>query len=143
MKKLYFLTIALFCMMIVFQSCSKQSVKELIAQPSTPNVINVIIAPDQSYVFNANNSATVSIERQASHYKISNLSPDSKSGLMVYQYLPAQGFTGKDEVVLNSKTAIYSSSNNAGNCNSSHVSDNPGSTSYASNYTTIRFTIGN
>ncbi len=140
MKKLYLIPVVLLCMTI-FPSCSKQSANELIAPPS-PNVINAKITPNQSYVFNVNSSGDVSIEKQASHYKISKAGPDSKSGLLVYEYLPAQDFTGKDEVVLSSKIAVYSSDNRGG-CNNSRVNDNSVATNYSTTYTTIRFTVAN
>ncbi len=142
MKKLYLIPIV-FLFMTIFQSCSKQSANELIAPASpNPNVISATIAPNQSYVFNVNSSIDVSIERQASHYRISKAGPDSKSGLVVYEYLPAQDFTGKDEVVLSSKIAVYSYDNRGG-CNSSHVNDNSVATSFTTTYTTIRFTVAN
>ena len=140
MKKLYFITIVLACMMIVFQSCSKQSAKEMIASPS-PNVINAIIAPNQTYLFNVNSSGNVSIEKQASHYKVSKTSLDAKNGQMVYEYLPAQDYTGKDEVVLSSKVTVYSSGGGGG-CNSNQ-NNNSVTTSYSTSYTTIRLTIAN
>ena len=140
MKKLYFTTIVLLCMMIVFQSCSKQSTNQMIA-PASPNVINAKIAPNQTYLFNVNSSGDVSIEKQASHYKISKIAPDAKSGQMVYEYLPAQGYSGADEVVLSRKITIYTSGG-GGRCNSNY-NDNSVTTSYSTSYTTIRLTIAN
>ncbi len=140
MKKLYFITIVLLCMMIVFQSCSKQSTNQMIA-PASPNVINAIIAPNQSYLLNVNSTGNVSIEKQASHYQVSKAAPDTKSGKIVYEYLPAKDYTGKDEVVLSSKITIYTSEGGGG-CNSSH-NNNSVTTSYSTSFTTIRLTIAN
>ena len=137
--------IVLLSMMIVFQSCSKQSINQVIA-PVSPNVINAVIAPNQSYVLNVNGTGNISIETQALHYKVSKASPDAKNGQMVYEYLPAQDYTGKDEVVLSKKITIYSSysSGSGGGCHSnSNYDNNSVTTSYSTSYTTIRFTIAN
>lgn len=145
MKKLYFITIILLCMMIVFQSCSKQS-KDMIA-PVSPTVINVTIAPNQAYTFTPQGSGNVAIEKQASHYKISKAGPDEKSGQVVYQYTPAPDYIGKDEVVLSSKRTVISTGGSSG-CNNSNRTDVSGdisgTTSYSNtSYTTIRLTIAN
>lgn len=142
MKKLHLPAIALLCMMIVFQSCSKQSTGQMVA-PVSPNIINAKIAPNQLYTFTVNKSGNVNIEKQASHYKISKTCPDEKSRQMIYQYLPAQDYTGIDEVVLSSKSTIISFGNSGG-CNSSSSYTNvSGTTSYTTSYTTIRLTINN
>ena len=141
MKKLYSIAIVLVCMMIVFQSCSKQSAKEMIPAVS-PNVINATIAPNQAYTFSANTSGDLSIEKQASHFQISSVETDEKNGQIVYQYVPARDYTGKDEVILGSKVTTYSSDNRS-ECSSNHTSNEPVSVSYTTKYTTIRFTINN
>ncbi len=139
MKKLYSILIILFCLMILFQSCSKQSSQEMIA-PVSPNIINAKISPNQAYVFNVSSLGNVAIEKQASHYKLSNTTADAKTGHIVYQYLPTQDYTGTDEVVLSSKTTIISAGSSGG-CSSGH-SDNLVSTKYIStSYTTIRLII--
>ena len=139
MKKLYSIPTALFCTMILFQSCSKQSSADAVA-PASPNVINAKISPNQAYILNVNSLGNVAIEKQALHYKLSAAATDAKTGKMVYQYLPTQDYTGTDEVVLSSKTTIYSSGSSGGCHNSDH---NSVTTSYNTSYTTIRLTISN
>ncbi len=143
MRKLYSIPVVLLCMIIGLQSCSKKSAKEMVVQPS-PKVINATIAPNQGYKFTVSNSGDVIIAKQASHYKISQAGTDAKSGLVAYEYVPAQDYTGKDEVVLSSKVIIYSSEKGVvSGCSSSHVVDNPLSVSYTTSYISIRITIAN
>ncbi|MEP6583948.1 MAG: hypothetical protein ABJA90_06765 [Ginsengibacter sp.] len=141
MKQLSISSIFLLCMMILFQSCSKPSVNELIA-PASSNVINAKIIANQTYTLNISSMPNVNVEKQASHYKISKTGTDEKSGQPVYQYQPAQDFKGSDEIVLSSKVTVYSTDNRSG-CSSSHVNDNAVSVSYSTSYTTIRFTVSN
>lgn len=141
MKKLYFVLPVFLFIVIILPSCSKQSANQAIA-PATPNVVNAIIAPNQAYTFTVNNSGNTNIEKQASHFKISKIELEGKTGQMVYQYSPAQDYTGKDEVVLSSKITIYSSEGGGG-CNNSNHNNNSVTTSYSTSYTTIRLTISN
>lgn len=138
MKKLYLTAIILICIMVVFQSCSKQS-KEMIA-PVSPNVINATIAPNQSYTFTINTPGELNIEKQASHYKISKAGLDENDH-PVYEYLPAQDYRGKDEIVLSNRTTTYTSEGGSG-CNNNHT-DNSVITSSSTSYITIRLSIAN
>jgi hypothetical protein len=52
-------------------------------------------------------SENMKIFKQASYFEVSSLGVDSKSGMKMYRYKPAKGFTGADEVTLSeSKTYI-------------------------------------
>lgn len=138
MKKLYLFLIVL-SGIIILPSCSKQSAHDLVA-PVSPNIINATIAPNQSYQLTINSSGNVNIEKQALHYAISKAEPDAKTGKMMYQYLPAKDYTGKEEVVLSSK--IFVGSSGGGRCNSNNNSSSA-ETGYATTYTTIRLNIAN
>ena len=138
MRNLYTAAFTLLFSLILI-SCSKQSTKELVA-PASPTIINALIAPNQSYQLNVTNPGAVSIEKQASHYKISATLTDEKSASLLYQYVPSQDFTGQDEVVLSNKIAV-TSSDNRGGCSSSYANDHTVSTTYNITYTTIKITI--
>src|SRR5450755_3662385 len=106
MRKLFLFPAVLLGVMVVFQSCSKQSVRETVA-PMTTNVIKATILPNGSYQLPIDNSGNISISMQASHFQVSQTELDSKSGFTVYKYVPAADYRGTDEVVLsNTKTII-------------------------------------
>lgn len=138
MKKLCLTGIVLVGIMIVFQSCSKQSMEMIV--PVSPNVINAIIAPNQAYTFTINTPGELNIEKQASHYKISTAGLDENNH-PVYEYLPAQDYRGKDEIVLSNRTTTYTSEVGNG-CNNNHT-NNTVITNSSTSYTTIRLTIAN
>jgi hypothetical protein len=138
MRKLFLFPAVLMGILVVFQSCSKQSSNNTVA-PMRTNIINATIAPNGSYQLSVDNSGTVSISKQASHFQVSQIEPDSKSGLIVYKYIPAVDYRGIDEVVLsNTKTFITGSSGCPGN----HTSNSDNTTSSTS-YTTVKINITN
>ena len=106
MRKLFLFPAVLLGILVVFQSCSKQSTNQIVA-PMRTNIVNATIAPNGSYQLRIENSGNVSISMQASHFQVSQTEPDSKSGVIVYKYIPAADYRGTDEVVLsNTKTII-------------------------------------
>lgn len=139
MRKLLLFPAVLLGNLIVFQSCSKQSVTEAVA-PMTTNVINATIALNGSYQLPINNSGSVTISRQASHFQLSQTEADSKSGFTVYKYIPAQDYAGTDEVVLsNTKTIIASAGSG---CSNNHTS-NSDNTTTSTSYITVKINITN
>lgn len=138
MRKLFLFPAILLGFLVVFQSCSKQSPSDAVAPIST-NVINATIAPNGSYQLPMQNAGSVSISRQASHFQVSQADVDSKSGFIVYKYVPVTDYTGTDEVVLsNTKTSIVTGSG----CPSNHTS-NPESTATSTSYITVKINIAN
>lgn len=138
MRKLFLLSVVLPGFLVVFQSCSKQSPANAVA-PINTNVINATIAPNGSYQLPIPNSGNVSISRQASHYLVSQAGLDSKSGVMVYKYIPVADYVGADEVVLsNTKTSIITGSG----CSSNH-SSNSESTATSTSFITVKINIAN
>jgi hypothetical protein len=136
MKKVLLLPVVLTGVFLASQSCSKQSSDNTVA-PMRTNVVNATIAPNGSYQLNLN-SANVSISRQASHFKVSQTEPDSKSGSIVYKYIPAADYRGTDEVVLsNTKTIITTGSSG---CPGNHTNNSDNTTSSTS-YTTVKINI--
>ncbi|MEO6221457.1 MAG: hypothetical protein ABIO81_13575 [Ginsengibacter sp.] len=138
MKKLYFLAVTISGFLFMLQSCSKQSASDLIA-PVSPKVINATIGPNQIYQFSISSAGNVIIEKQALHYTISKTEQGAKTGEMIYQYLPAKDYTGKDEVVLSSQTMV---SRSDGRCNS-YQNNGGREINYYTSFTTIKLLIGN
>ncbi|MEP6952044.1 MAG: hypothetical protein ABI863_22330 [Ginsengibacter sp.] len=138
MRKLFLFPAVLLGFLAVFQSCSKQSPADAVAPIST-NVINATIAPNGSYQLPIENSGNVTISMQASHFQVSQANLDSKSGFVVYKYVPVIDYTGNDEVVLsNTKTSIITGSG----CPNNHTS-NSESTATSTSYITVKINIAN
>ena len=102
------------------------------------NVINATIAPNGTYQLSMDNSVIVSISKQASHFQVSRTELDSKSGLMVYKYIPAADYRGTDEVVLSNTTTFKGTG--TGSCTNNHNSNSDNTTSSTS-YTTVKISI--
>ena len=139
MRKLFLLPTFLLGILVVFQSCSKQSPSEAIA-PTNPNIVNATIALNGNYQLPINNAGDVSISKQASHFQVSKTEVDSKSGLIVYKYVPAVDYRGTDEVVLsNIKTSPITGSG----CSNHHISNSENTTTATTTYTTVKINITN
>ena len=137
MKRLYFIFAC--CLFIFFsESCSKESTNTTVAIPPS-NSMNITIAPNQPYELNLNSSGIVSVSKQASHYQISETSFDSKTGSIIYKYIPALNYTGSDEVILSNTKAA---TNSGSGCQGGH-SSNSDNTSYSTSYTIIKLNISN
>ena len=137
MKKLYLTSLILIFLLIIFQSCSKQSANDMIA-PVSPTVISTTIAPNGNYQLSLAGFDNVAIEKQALHYTVSKTDLDAKTGNMIYIYVPLKDYTGKDEVILSSKTFI--SSPGGGGCNN-HINSISSETGYVISYKTIHLNI--
>lgn len=138
MKKILLLPLILFYLLIVNQSCSKEAPDRMVT-PVPNEIIHAVVAADNAYVLNVNSLESVSINKQAAHFTISQTEMDVKNGTPVYKYIPEKNYTGNDEVVLRTSETTYLSGGNGGGChggNSSHAST---STSYYN--VIIKFTI--
>jgi hypothetical protein len=113
MKKLFTYTIVLCCLLLSVVSCRKQS-----PQPATEpeQVINAIVAPGQTYTYTPPSSGTLSINRQATHFEMSEVGTENNNSSVVYQYAPAKGYKGPDEPPLKFGTTV-SYSGGGGGCN--------------------------
>ena len=138
MRKL-FLFPAVLLIMVIFQSCSKQSSSDAVA-PMITDVVNATIAPNGSYQLPIDNSGNVSISKQASHFQVSRMELDSKTGITAYKYIPAADYRGTDEVVL-SNTITYKITDRSGGC--SRNNNSTGTTTSSTYYTTIKINITN
>src|SRR5436190_24365480 len=102
MKKLIAPLAVLILSLLVFQSCSKNSSKDFgpPANIKPDRIITANVTPGQTYTVTIDNYGELSINRQASNFKISQTGIDPKTGSLIYRYLPADGFKGSDEVLL-------------------------------------------
>jgi len=103
--------------LVLLVSCSKSS-SENFTQNTSLNpdrVITAKVSPGQTQMVAISNDGEISIVRQALHFKISQTGIDPKNNTLVYNYAPADGFTGEDEVLLAHKTLTGYSSGNS--CN--------------------------
>lgn len=143
MRKLSTLPVILLGTLIVFQSCSKSSPIEAIA-PVNPDIVNVTVALNGSYNMPVNDLGSVSISKQASHFQVSQTEVDSKSGALVYKYIPAVDYSGTDEVILsNTKTGIVTTAAING-CPNNPASNSAGATtSTTTSYTVVKINVTN
>ena len=131
MRQLIYTPVLLFGLLLLVQSCTKQSRDE---KAYTPETINASVSVSNPYTLNLNDLGNVSISKQAVYY---NVSQTENEGIPVYRYVPKGGYSGTDEVELSVSKTTYSG---GGGCN------NGGSGSYANTYTSkilIKFSITN
>jgi hypothetical protein len=143
MRKLSLFPAALIVVLVLLQSCSKQSMNQIVA-PMRTNLVNATIAPNGTYQLSIENPGNISISMQASHFKISQTEPGSKNGVIIYKYIPAADYRGSDEVVLsNTKTIITTGAivtSGSSGCSGNHTINSNNTTSSTS-YTTVKINI--
>lgn len=130
------LSATLLGMSLICASCSKKAQQEMVLSPSAPAAQEIVasVSSDAFYELPVT-SEDVKIFKQASHFEISDISVDTKSGVLKYIYSPVKGFTGSDEVTLKD-TRTYASVSNGG-CNNRDDGYQETSTSYVK----IKFTV--
>lgn len=117
MKKLVVPAAILILSLIVFQSCTKNSSKDLAQNiPARPDrIIEAKVNPGQMYIVTVDHIGELRINSQAAHFKISQTQKDPQTGSLIYSYSAVDGFIGTDEVMLEHKTEyIYSSNSSCG-----------------------------
>lgn len=128
-----------FCAMLFLQSCSKSASKDFqpASSATTPDrIISAKIATGESYSIGIDNVGQLSISHQAANFLTSQTTTDPKSGMLLYQYTPAAGFKGNDEVVLAHKTEyIYGSNSSCGYGSNSAIGSR-------TSYIAIRLNVG-
>lgn len=119
-------------------SCSKTSQNEMVLTPAPPQAAQQITASVSSDAFYELpvTSENVKIHKQASHFEVSDISVDAKTGVLKYYYSPVKGFIGTDEVTLK-ETRTYASVANGG-CNNG---SDDGSMQTSVSYVKIKFTV--
>jgi len=143
MRKIHFLPMLLLVLMVSFLSCKKESINNTLSSSpaNTGEAIAVKITANQSYVFNQPDASNLSINRQASHFSVSEAVANTETGGFSYRYVPAADYTGVDEIsLISSKTIInYSSSGESGCSSGGSSADKTASTSFI----TLKITIAN
>ena len=144
MRKLYCLLQTSGLCILIFQSCSKNSGANAPALPAS-NAINVVVSQNHGYELNMPGSGTVSIFKQASHYQTSGTFTSAENTSVVYKYVPAAGFTGKDQVILSNTSLTTTYNSGSHSCSNSNPDNNTSSTTttYTSSYTTLNITVTN
>lgn len=125
---------------LILASCSKE---DAVISSGNPNpainaaqVINAAVNSDFTYELPLT-SPGIQIHKQASHFSLSAIGVDAKKGNAVYQYLPAKGFTGTDEVTLKDVQTSVNYAHEGGSCHNMDMSQTVTKTSFI----TIRFTV--
>ena len=123
---------------LVFLACTKSSSDSFDQnQPFHPDrILEARVAPGQTQTVTIDNSGELSIARQASHFKISQTGVDPRNSSLIYQYSPAEGFSGSDEVLLALKTTMGMTS--SGSCN---YGDAGSKASSRTSYIAVKITI--
>ena len=107
---------ALFFLLILAQSCKKDSQDNFTAPAQANQYINASVSSGQTFTFNAGSSGILSVSQQASHYQVSKTG--TENGSAIYSYNSITGYAGLDEVTL-TYTPIAKSENNSG-CPANH-----------------------
>jgi hypothetical protein len=134
MKQLLSLALMLSSLLLFTISCSKQPPAE-IEKPAPVETINAVVSPGNPYILNVSGYSNVIISQQAARFAVSKTEIDAKDGVLIYKYIPENGFSGSDEVRLLTSSTTYSNGNG---CN--------GGGSYARTYSStivIKFTVSN
>lgn len=100
MKKIILYLPVLLLMVLLMSSCKKDATKI----KHTASTKSVTIAKNNPYVLDLGTYGTeegVEINKQASHYIISEITRSNRN--VVYTYQPELNFTGTDQVILESK----------------------------------------
>jgi hypothetical protein len=119
---------ALLCVLVLTQSCTKDSISTLGgSSQATMETFTVNLSLGQSYTYNAG-IGTLIVSKQASHFQVSQTGT-SESGTAIYSYGPAAGYMGLDEVTLVYSPGPSTSESNSGCPN--HDSPPPGSSTIA------------
>ena len=112
MKKIFTYSTALCCLLLLAQSCSKQLPD---AREQAEQVINATVAAGQTYIFTPPSSGSLSVSRQAAHFKVSEVGIGKDNSTSIYQYTAAAGYKGNDEVSLMSINTV-SALGSSGGC---------------------------
>jgi hypothetical protein len=98
MRKLISFPVLVAGLMLLVQSCSKQSRDEMGIKET--EVINATVSVSSPYLLNVNNFGSITIEKQAAYFDISKTETNESGSGLVYRYVPKAGYKGPDEVEL-------------------------------------------
>ena len=137
MKKAFVYPAALSLSFVLMISCKKEQVGRSIPSVQPTKSIDASIAPGETFTFVAGTTGSLSVSKQALHFQVSEAL--NENGSVYYNYKPAAGYIGSDEVALmylSNEAAPVISSVSTG-CPASH--DTPASS--AMNTIVIKLTV--
>jgi hypothetical protein len=89
---------ALLLLSVLIVSCKKEQLGNSLI-PAQPNqYIDASVASGETFTFVAGSTGSLSVSKQALHFQVSEIS--NKNGSVYYNYKPAAGYIGADEVAL-------------------------------------------
>jgi hypothetical protein len=88
-----------------FQSCTKERTDKHRGDQVIEQTLNVSLRANEAYQyelgsFTSVEAAQAAVSRQPSHYLVSSIERDHATGKVNYNYTPAAGYTGADELQL-------------------------------------------
>jgi len=119
MQKTFVYPAALLLLSVLLVSCKKEQMGNSV-MPAQPNqYINASVASGETFTFVAGSTGALSVSKQALHFQVSEAL--NENGSVYYNYKPATGYIGTDEVALMylSDTATPGISSSTG-CPASH-----------------------
>jgi hypothetical protein len=135
MKK-FFICSVIVIGLFFLSGCKKESARDIQQQQPTEQIINANVPAGQIYSFAAT-TGVINVGKQAAHYEISEIRGTAETGGATYQYKPAAGYRGADDVVLN-VTETHQASGNGGGCQNNNHSNN---TYIVKNTVVIKLTV--
>ena len=98
MRKRFVYPAALFLLSALIVSCKKEQLGNALT-PAQPNEsIDANVASGETFTFVAGSTGTLSVSKQALHFQVSEAL--NENGSVYYNYKPAAGYIGTDEVAL-------------------------------------------
>jgi hypothetical protein len=140
MKRIFTYLAGFSLLSITTISCTKDAQVESRQQKAVaPQFVNADVPAGQTYVLNLGMGSTVSIQKQALHYQLSEVSK-AADGTSVYKYTAAKDYAGSDEVTLQ-QAVISAVQSSGGGCSSNHYNSN-GQTATTFKTIAIKFNVG-
>jgi len=98
MKKTFVYPAALSLLLVVMLSCKKEQLgrSATVVQPN--QYVNASVASGETFTFVAGSTGSLSVSKQALHFQVSEAL--NENGSVYYNYKPAAGYIGSDEVAL-------------------------------------------
>jgi hypothetical protein len=98
MQKTFVYSAALLLLSVLIASCTKEQLGNSII-PAQPNqYIDASVASGETFTFVAGSTGALSVSKQALHFQVSEAL--NENGSVYYNYKPAAGYIGTDEVAL-------------------------------------------
>ena len=98
MQKTFVYPAALWLLSVLLVSCKKEQMGNSFVPPQPNQSINASVASGETFTFVAGSTGTLSVSKQASHFQVSEAL--NENGSVYYNYRPAAGYIGSDEVAL-------------------------------------------